>query len=85
MITYLKLYLFQITVSEEKISIYNSDVTSLKIFPRISEEPLSSILFIREKDILISAEDSCRLLFWSMSSYQCITVIEKRREQLNVI
>ena len=73
------------TVSEEKISIYNSDVTSLKIFPRISEEPLSSILFIREKDILISAEDSCRLLFWSMSSYQCITVIEKRREQLNVI
>ena len=43
----------------------------------MSEEPLSSIIFIKEKDILISAEDSCRLYFWSMRNYQCITVIEK--------
>ena len=77
MITYLKLYLFQITVSEEKISIYNSDVTSLKILPRISEEPLSSILFIREKDILISAEDSCRLL-----EYEQLPMYHSDRENI---
>lgn len=60
------------TVSEEKITIFNSksyDKTPLKILPAMSEEPLSSIIFIKEKDILISAEDSCRLYFWSMRNY----------------
>ena len=65
------------TVSEEKISIYNRDVTSLKILPRISEEPLSSILFIREKDILISAEDSCRLL-----EYEQLPMYHSDRENI---
>ena len=37
---------------------------------------VSSLLYIKEKDLMISGADNGTLCLWNMSTYQCISVIE---------
>ena len=77
-----------ITLPNNRIASYSVDKT-IKIWksnPPYSDTPIkvlkghweyvTSLLYIKERDILISGSSDVTLRLWNMSTYQCITVIE---------
>ena len=59
---------------DKTIKIWKSDAP-IKVLEG-QDKSVSSILYIKERDIIISGEWGKILRLWNMSTYQCITVIE---------
>ena len=78
-----------ITLPNNRIASCSADKT-IKIWksnPPYSDTPIkvleghwdyvNSLLYIKERDIMISGSFDVTLRIWNMSTYQCITVIER--------
>ena len=62
--------------SEDKtIKIWTYSNTPIKVLEG-HNQGVKSLLFIKERDIMISGSEDGTLCLWNMSTYQCITVIE---------